>query len=148
MPARSRLLCVAYIAIAIVALVLTWSQNLAYFGGPSAGSATVFSAFLADAAANPAARSVTFDIVLIFYAAAVWMVFEARRLRIRFVWAYVILGLLVAISVTFPLFLAAREMRGPVTPDIEGRPNLVDGIGLGLLTAAVAYLCGFVWLRA
>jgi len=39
------------------------------------------------------------------------MVAEARRLGIRFVWIYVVLGLLIAISVTAPLFLVARERR-------------------------------------
>ena len=39
------------------------------------------------------------------------MVIESRRLDIRFPWLYVVFGLLVAISVTFPLFLIARERR-------------------------------------
>ena len=44
-------------------------------------------------------------------AAFVWMVVEARRLGIRFVWAYIGLSLLVAVSVMFPLFLLARQRR-------------------------------------
>jgi hypothetical protein len=39
------------------------------------------------------------------------MVLEARKLGIRWVWAYVVFGVLIAISVTFPLFLIARERR-------------------------------------
>jgi hypothetical protein len=30
---------------------------------------------------------------------------------VRFVWAYIVGGLTIAISVTFPLFLIARELR-------------------------------------
>ena len=39
------------------------------------------------------------------------MVIEARKHGIRFVWAYIAGGLLIAISVTFPLFLIARELK-------------------------------------
>lgn len=140
-------LALIYGLTAAVALVLTWSQNLFYFGGGA--GLTAFPAFLKDAAVNPAARSVAFDIVLVFYAAAVWMVVEGRRRRMPLVWAYVVGGLLVAISFTFPLFLAARELKGPpIEPDIEGRPSLLDGVGLGLLTAVVGAISWFVWRQA
>lgn len=140
-----RWLAAAYVAVALAALILTWGQNLAYFAG--GGGLTAFPKFLIDAAANPASRSVTFDILLIFYAAAIWMVFEARRLRMRFVWVYVILGLFVAISVTFPLFLAVRELRTQIEPHIEGRPSMADGVGIGALAVLVGYLCVFVLMR-
>ena len=39
------------------------------------------------------------------------MVIEARRLEIGFVWIYVILAFVIAISVTFPIFLFIRERR-------------------------------------
>jgi hypothetical protein len=35
------------------------------------------------------------------------MVIEARKHGVRFVWAYIVGGLAIAISVTFPLFLIA-----------------------------------------
>ena len=136
--APNRWLATVYVVIAILALGLTWSQNLAYFVPGAAAMA-----FLTDAAVNPAARSLTFDIVLVLYAAAIWMVFEGRRRRMAFVWAYVIGGLLVAISVTLPLFLAARELKPQITPDIPGRPSLLDGVGLGILTVLVAAICAF-----
>ncbi|MDO8378851.1 DUF2834 domain-containing protein [Phenylobacterium sp.] len=140
---QNRQLAAVYGLLAVIALVLTWSQNLAYFGG--GGGLSVFPAFLRDAAVNPASRSVTFDIALVLYAAAVWMVFEGRRRRIPFVWAYVIGGLLVAISVTLPLFMAARELKAGATPEIEGRPGLLDGVGLGALAILVIGLCAFVF---
>lgn len=139
---QNRQLAAVYGLLAVIALVLTWSQNLAYFGG--GGGLSAFPAFLRDAAVNPASRSVTFDIAIVLYAAAVWMVFEGRRRRIPFVWAYVIGGLLVAISVTLPLFMAARELKAGATPEIEGRPGLLDGVGLGALAILVFGLCAFV----
>ena len=137
-------LCAAYAVIAAGALVATWSQNLAYLAhGPAADLGRLF---LLDARVNPAARSLTADIFLVVLAAAAFMVVEARRLGMRFVWAYVIGGCLVAISVTFPLFLLARELklaRGPAAPTAGGRLTLVDGLGLAAVTALVLWLVGF-----
>jgi hypothetical protein len=101
-------LCAVYALIAAGALVATWTQNLAFFAqSPDAGVA----GFVAGGYANPAAASLTNDLLFLTLAAIVWMVVEARRHAIRFVWLYVALSFLVAISVTFPLFLIARERR-------------------------------------
>ena len=94
--------------IAIAALVATWSQNLAYFGG---GQGNALLRFLLETKVNPASRSITVDIGFFLLAASALMIIEARRLGVRFVWLYILLGFLVAISVTFPLFLITREMR-------------------------------------
>lgn len=67
--------------------------------------------FIQDTTVTPAARSITVDIGLFFLAAAIFMVIEANKHAVRFVWVYIALGLFVAISVTFPLFLIARELR-------------------------------------
>ena len=104
---RSRkALCFFYLAVAIGALIGCWSQNRSYLpAGPAAGVL----AFWRDATTTPASRSITIDILLFYLSAATWMVLEAKRLRIRWVSLYLVFGLLVAISVTFPLFLIARE---------------------------------------
>lgn len=119
---RPRILIGVYAAIAVVALLATWSQNLASINGSSFPMG-----FLHDLKANAATRSITVDIVLFFLAAAIFMVFEARRIGIPYVWAYIIGGMLIAISVTFPLFLIARERKlamgdqpGPATGDVIG----------------------------
>lgn len=111
MPAARIALCAVYGAIAVIALVATWSQNLAYFHSGVSDFFPAFGAFLSDTKVTPAARSITVDIGLFFLAAAVFMVIEARKHNIRFVWAYIIGGMAIAISVTFPLFLIARELR-------------------------------------
>jgi hypothetical protein len=113
MPTSRIALCAAYGAIALIALIATWSQNLAYFPTDPVG---FISAFLSDTKVNPASRSITVDIVLFFLAASVFMVIEARKHAIPFVWAYIVAGVFIAISVTFPLFLIARELR-LATPD-------------------------------
>ena len=107
MTTTRKILCGIYAAIAAVALVATWTQNAAYFGS----SAGFLKNFLIDLKIAPASRSITVDIVLFFLAAAIFMVFEARKHGIPFVWAYIVGGMLIAISVTFPLFLIARERK-------------------------------------
>jgi Protein of unknown function DUF2834 len=143
---RSRqLLCAAYAAIAVLALIGTWSQNVAYFRpeeGPLRGFVMATARFWPATLATPASTSITVDLALFFLAAAVLMVIEARRLAIRWVWLYILLGLLVAISVTFPLFLIARERRLAVlgsASDVAGlsRADLAALVGLGGMTAAI-----------
>lgn len=110
MPASRKLLCAVYATIALAALIATWSQNVAYFNSisdffPGLGT------FVRETKVTPASRSITVDILFFFLAAAILMVIEARKHGVRFVWAYVVGGVLIAISVTFPLFLLARELR-------------------------------------
>jgi hypothetical protein len=107
LPTSSKVLCAVYGVIAIVALIATWSQNAAYFDNPGGFLLDFFN----DSKVTAASRSLTVDIVLFFLAAAILMVVEARKHGVRFVWAYLVGGLAIAISVTFPLFLIARELR-------------------------------------
>ena len=113
MTTTRKILCGIYAAIATAALVATWTQNAAY-----SGNGTGFlKNFLLDLKANPASRSITVDIVLFFLAAAIFMVIEARKHGVPFVWAYIVGGMLIAISVTFPLFLIARERKLAATDE-------------------------------
>ena len=106
-PTSSKVLCAVYGVIAIAALIATWSQNAAYFDNPGG----FLLDFLNDSKVTPAARSLAVDITLFFLAAGILMVIEARKHGVRFVWAYILGGFAIAISVTFPLFLIARELR-------------------------------------
>jgi hypothetical protein len=140
MPRSRKLLCLFYALVAIVALFATWSQNLTYSGN----AVEIFQAFWTDTKVNAASRSITVDIGLFLLAATGFMVTEARRIRIRFVWAYVILGILIAISVTFPLFMIAREVRLAKKGAAEAALSLTafDLIGLALTTP---FILGMVW---
>jgi hypothetical protein len=138
LPTSSKVLCAVYGAIALVALIGTWSQNAAYFDNP--GGFLV--EFVNDSKVTPASRSLSVDIVLFFLAAAILMVIEARKHRIRFVWAYIVGGLAIAISVTFPLFLIARELRVGKTETTQ--LGTVDTVLLAVL--AVAAVGQTIWV--
>jgi hypothetical protein len=107
MPMSRKIVCAVYAVIAVLALIATWSQNLAYQNA----AADMFTSFWNETRQTPAARSITVDIVFFFLAAAILMVIEARKHGVRYVWVYIVGGVFIAISVTFPLFLIARELR-------------------------------------
>ena len=137
-PTSRKVLCVIYGAIAVAALIATWSQNLAYFDKP----ARFLLDFMNDSKVTPASRSVTVDLVLVSLAATILMVIEARKYGIKFVWLYVLGGLAIAISVTFPLFLIARELR--MSASDAPRLHTTDTI---LLVAFAASTMGLtVWV--
>ena len=70
------------------------------------------------------------------------MVIEARKHGVRFVWAYILGGLAIAISVTFPLFLIAREVRVGRT----GQTRLGVGDTIGLAILAVLSVASTLWV--
>src|SRR5262249_39675463 len=145
MPRSRQILCPAYAAIAVLAFVGTWTENVSYFTpgeGPITGFVLATGRFWTATLATPASISIAVDLALFFVAAAVLMVIEARRLAIRWVWLYILLGFLVAISVTFPLFLIARERRiaaiGEGSNDLGlSRADLAALVVLAGLTAAI-----------
>lgn len=129
MTTNRRILCGVYAVIAVAALIGTWNQNLSFMrgGGDFPGG------FLQALKANAATRSITVDIVLFGLAAVIFMVFEARRIGIPYVWVYIVGSMLTAISVTFPLFLIARERRMAATDAATAKTG--DLIGLGVFAA-------------
>lgn len=143
MTRTRQLLCVFYGLVALTALIMTWSQNLLYFTGANPAG---MGQYLQDLKVNGAARSFTVDLGLFLAAAVLLMVVEARRLGVRFVWVYVVLSFAVAISVTFPAFLIAREMR---LAKIDATPpgvrlSALDVGGLAIVTIVVLAMCGFI----
>jgi hypothetical protein len=90
-------------------------------------AADFFLTFWRDAKIIPASRSITADVLVFGLAAIILMVTEGRKHNVRFVWAYVAGGFLVAISVAFPLFLIARELRMGAYPERKTRVFLVGG---------------------
>jgi hypothetical protein len=139
-PRSRRILCAAYAAVALLALVGTWSQNLAYFRGdegPAAGFLFATGRFWMDTLATPASTSITVDLLLLLLPLFALMIVEARRTGVRFPWLYIVLGCLVAISVTFPLYLIEREYRLAARGEAKEplRFTALDLAGLAVLGA-------------
>lgn len=106
MTRSEKILCLVYAAIAVIALIVTQVNNVAFFLQPQNGGLV---GWIAALYANPAVASFTNDVILYCVAGYLFMVVEARRLGIRHVWAYLLLSSFGAVSVMFPLFLIARQ---------------------------------------
>jgi hypothetical protein len=131
-----KILCVVYGVIALLALIGTWGNNLGYMHLGFVGATLVF---WQETLVNPASRSITVDIFFLGLAMFVWMILEARRLGMRGVWWYLFFGMLVAISVTVPIFLINREraLAKRESTAAAGTMHAGDMIGLVLLTVAI-----------
>jgi hypothetical protein len=146
MQISRKALCVVYGIIALLALVGTWGNNVAYLSQGFVGANVTF---WNETLANPASRSITVDLFFLGLAMFVWMVLEARRLGMRGVWLYLLFGMLVAISVTVPIFLINREraraQREPAAA--AGTLSVFDIAGLAAVTVAIAAYTAVTLLR-
>ena len=136
MTLSRKMLCAIYGVIAVLALIGTWGQNIAYLDQGFVGANV---SFWRDTLANPASRSITADIFFFGLAVFIWMVLEARRLGMRWVWLYMLFGLLIAISVTVPIFLVNRERALAATDrsSTAGTLHPLDVVGLVILSGGI-----------
>lgn len=108
MNIQDKLICTAYTLIALVALPATWINNIAFMTQPDHASVADF---LNAAYVNAAAASLSNDLIFVALVACIFMAIEGKRIGIRYFWLYIILSAIVAVSVTFPLFLLARHIK-------------------------------------
>lgn len=142
MTQTRRILCWFYALVALAALVATWSQNIAHF---QAGR--TFLDYIDDLTLTASSRSFSVDLGFLLLAGVALMVAEARRLAMGWtVWLYVALSFVIAISVTFPLFLIARELRLAKAGPVDGGVKLTasDVIGLAVVTAVVLAMSYYI----
>jgi Terpene cyclase DEP1 len=121
MTTKDKLICATYGLIALIALPATWINNIAFMSQPTNNSMLDFGR---AAYANAAAASLSNDLFLLAAAAIIFMVIEGRRVGVRYLWVYLLLSPLIAISVTFPLFLLARHLKMTQQPT----PNLTETV--------------------
>jgi Protein of unknown function DUF2834 len=97
-------LVAAYLTLSLIGLVGTWWFNLSFI---AAGGTD----YLGGWFANPASSSAAVDIIVMAVAASIVIVVEGRRLGWRLLGPVmlVVLSFALAVSFTFPLFLALRE---------------------------------------
>lgn len=144
MHVSRKVLCVIYGVIGLVALVGTWVNNLQIKAtGPIDANVQFWTATLA----TPASRSITVDIMLLGLPVMIWMVQEARRLKMRFVWLYIVFGSLIAISFTVPVFMIQRERALARSNTPPGELSAGDVIGLTVF-GVVGFVYTFFAIRA
>ena len=139
MKLSRRALCIVYGVIAVIALIGTWGNNVAYLHLGFIGANL---RFWQETLVNPASRSITVDILMVGLVIFVWMFLEARRLGMRGIWLYLVFSMLVAISAGLPIFMIHRErVLAKTQPQVEpGRLEMGDAVGLmALAVCFVAY---------
>ena len=98
---------IAYISLAIGGLLSTQSANLAFV--QASGGGFNLADFVRQAAANDAAKSLSYDLLFGSTAVVIWMEAERRRLRLRHGLWPILLSMGVAFAFGVPLFLLLRE---------------------------------------
>ena len=98
-----------YLALAVAGGVLPWLANLEYM--QQYGSSFDIGLFVQLANANPAAQSLSRDLLIGASAITVWMVVESRRLRMRHLWLVLLSSVTIAFAFAAPFFLFLRERR-------------------------------------
>lgn len=114
----------AYAGLALLGLLGTWYFNIQYV---AQGGGFNPAAWLRLGFVNPAAASITVDLLVAFATFLVWTVLEARRLGMPVAWLYPVIGFLVAFAFAFPLFLLMRERHIRVQ---HGLRSLQSGSGV------------------
>jgi hypothetical protein len=112
LPRRDRALCWCYALFTVLDLLAVSALALVYAARHrTEPPLALIGHFVRDALANPAAAFIYADVTLTWLALAVFMVVEARRLRIRWVWAYIAAAPLSALSASVPAFLFVRQLK-------------------------------------
>ena len=136
MTISRKALCIVYGLIAIAALVFAWGNVIGAVGELGFWAGTL--KFWEDVLVNESSRFITVDILYLSFAVIIWMIFEARKVGVPFVWAYILGGLFIAISAAVPLFLLHRQVR-LAKQEPNSPAGTLDPVDLaGLLVIGVA----------
>ena len=98
-----------YLALAVAGAVLPWLANLDYMR--QYGSSFDLGLFVELANANPAAQSLSRDLLVGATAVTLWIVVESRRLQMRHLWLVLLSSVTIAFAFAAPFFLFLRERR-------------------------------------
>jgi hypothetical protein len=101
-------LMVFYGVFTAAGVVIPWYFNIRFM--QESGETLTPQRWLAEGFTNPLSGSITSDFLIGTIPVLVWMVVEARRLKMRHLWIYVLGTFLVAFAFTCPLFLLMREI--------------------------------------
>ncbi len=108
-PAQQPWLAWLYLALALAGGVLPWLSNLEFMR--EYGASFDLAQFIALANANPAAESLSRDLLVGASAITIWIVVESRRLQMRHLWIVLLSAGTIAFAFAAPFFLFLRERR-------------------------------------
>ena len=97
---------IAYLAIALVGLLVIWYFNIQFMIDHGVDSEWIF---FNEIYVNNASSSITNDLFTVAFVFMIWSFFEARRLEMSNWWLYMGLTVFIAIAFSLPLFLSMRE---------------------------------------
>ncbi len=109
MFAKSSLLKLVYLSLALLGAILPTLANIEFI--KLYGPGFDLSNFIELSSINPAAQSLSRDLLVSSSAIFVWMIVESRKLKMKNVWIIVLSTFLIAIAFSAPLFLFLRELR-------------------------------------
>jgi hypothetical protein len=113
----SKIRQVIYLLLAVAGFVLTTYYLLQFIKVTEGEISFVnfmkfdWARFFKDGFENPAASFITVDVITGAIAYLVWMVPEARSLKMRHWWIYIVLVFAVSFAFSFPVFLLMRERK-------------------------------------
>ena len=109
MSSSRRWLCIAYLLFSIAGAIFPTLANIDFANeyGPGFDIAR----FIELANINPAAQSLSRDLSIAAGAITIWIVSEARRLKMKNLWLVIVGTFTIAFAFSAPLFLFLRERR-------------------------------------
>ena len=112
-----------YLLIALLGASLTWLSNFEFM--QIYGFNFNIKLFIDLANDNPAAESLSRDLLFTSIAIIVWMYSEVKRLDIKRFWLVLSCTFIVAIAFSLPLFLFLRERRLIELNDKKNNPEVI-----------------------
>ncbi len=103
------LLCIAYLSFSLVGAILTILANIDFMH--TYGPGFDLAKFISLANVNPAAQSLSRDLLVASTAIILWIFVEAKRLKMKNLWIVILGTFTIAFAFSAPLFLFLRERR-------------------------------------
>jgi hypothetical protein len=97
-----------YLGLALIGIGATWYFNALFY---LESEDTSITNFIEQTVTTLPAKSISADISVVATTFLIWMVYEARKLKMKHWWLFIPFTFLIAIAFTFPLFLFFRERK-------------------------------------
>ncbi len=104
-----QILCWVYLAFALAGGILPTLANIDFIR--SYGDKFDLVQFITLANINPAAQSLSRDLLIGAGAVTIWIITESKRLKMKHLWLILLSSITIAFAFAAPLFLYLRERR-------------------------------------